>query len=63
VNVKARLSMGGGGGGVSGGRKAIEPSNGGTAVDVEGVGESSSSSPSKDLRWDEIELSVRSVVT
>jgi hypothetical protein len=41
----------------------MDPSEGGAAVDVEGVSESSSSIPSKERRWDEIELSMCSIVT
>jgi hypothetical protein len=56
-----RLSVGGGGGGVSGGKEAIEPSEGGAAVDIEGD-ESSLLSLSNERRRDEIELRVRSMV-
>jgi hypothetical protein len=50
------------GGGVSGGKDAMDPSEGGAAVDAEGVDESSLLIPSKERRWDEIELSICSMV-
>jgi hypothetical protein len=53
--------VGGGGGGVSGGNEAIDPSEGGAAVNCEGEGEPSLMS-SKEHKCDEIKLSMHSVV-
>jgi hypothetical protein len=61
AKLKLKLLMGGGGGGVLGGTEAIDPSKGVAAVDYDG--EESSSILPKDLRWDDSELRVHSVVT